>query len=275
MRLQDLRVAFLACCLLATGCDRGTPTTPTDTSADVAEPEPTEECILTMGWDPWEPYHYMDPTGEVRGLDVEIVSAAARDVGCELRFERDAFANLLFRLRNGDIDLITGATITPEREEFATFSEPCRTETFALYVRAGESGQFAGDNLESLLEKRMRIGITNDYIYGDPITALQSDPDYAALFVGAELGEINADRLVNMEIDGFLEDKFVASTVMRRRGLEEDIEAHPLDLGLSGDVHLMFSKASVPGDLVARINESLARLNENGDIARLSRRYLP
>lgn len=261
------------------GCDSSAP--PGEDQATVVEEDvavvagkSADSCHLTMGWDPWEPYHYMNPVGEINGLDVEIVSAIAADADCEVSFERDSWANLLTRIRDGSVDLISGATLTPERESYAHFSKPFRKETFALFIRAGERDQFSGATLRELIDAGMKVGITEAYIYGDEVRAMQDDPAYSDRFFPADLGETSAGRMFDGEIDGFIEDIFVASSMIRRRGLEDDIDTHPVDIGGSNDVRLMFSRSSVDGELVARFDESLGHLRESGEYENIRSRYL-
>lgn len=236
-------------------------------SADVS-------CQLTMGWDPWEPYHYMDPKGQHQGLDFELVRAIAREAGCSVDFERDSWANLLASVRAGDIDLISGATLTPEREAYALFSEPYRTERFAMYVRAGDEDRYAGATLEEMLAEGMRIGVTDAYIYGPTVQALQDDPRYDDQFVIAAVGETSATRLLDGVIDAFLEDIFVATSVLRRRGLEKLVEEHPMTLESGGEVRLMFSRASVPDEVLARFDAGLRSLRETGRYEAIEGQYI-
>ena len=275
-----MRLAMLAALSLAvfglSGCSQETP--PPATSAtdrpETAAPPPASEpsCRLTMGWDPWEPYHYLDPAGEERGLDVELVSAIAASADCEIEFERDSWASLLRRVAAGEVDLVSGATQTPERDEYAQFSDPYRQEAFVLFTRSGGDDRFTGSTLAEMLTDGMRIGVTDGYLYGELVENLRDDPRFTEQFVVADIGETNATRLMNGEIDGFLEDRFVAAAVIRRRGLEDDVNA-----GLvisSNDVRLMFSRASVDPTLIARFNESMAGLRRDGDFDAIQSRYL-
>jgi polar amino acid transport system substrate-binding protein len=232
------------------------------------------ECSLTMGWDPWEPYHYMDPTGELSGFDIQVVRALADSVGCRVEFRRESWADLLNHVASGDVDLISGATLTEDRERFAIFSDPYRSEEFALYVRSGAATGMGGSSLRELLEGGLRIGVTDAYLYGDEVTALQDDPAFASQFVAATMGEISATRLLDGEIDGFIEDIFVATAAIRRRGLENDIAVYPLALQSGGDVRFMFSRASVEEGLVRRIDAALAELRESGRYKEIEDRYL-
>lgn len=264
---------FLALALLAGACAPDQPPSAPDGRPPVAAPATGDSCSLTMGWDPWEPYHYRDVGGQVHGLDIELVSAIANAAGCSIDFDQEDWATLLGRLRDGEIDILSGATRTAAREQFAWFSEPYREEEFRLYVRSGEAGKFSGDSLEALVAAGMTVGTTLEYVYGPEVDDLQDDERYAANFSGAAFGELNVGRLLDFEIDGFLEDLFVAATIIRKRGLEDTIEAHPLAVS-SGPVHLMFSRKSLDSATVQRLNEGLARIRASGEYQRIVDRYL-
>ena len=285
MRLATIAAATIFVLTLS-GCGRDSPEpaasspTPAPTQDTAAAPgpapapaEPTEvACTLTMGWDPWEPYHYLEPGGEERGLDVELVRAIASHAGCEVDFERDSWANLLRRVADGDVDVITGATRTSERDAYALFSEPYRQEAFVLFTRTADAARFGGGSLGDKLAAGMRIGVTDAYVYGDDVEALRDNPDLADQFISAEIGETNVTRLLNGDIDGFLEDRFVAAAILRRKGLEADIAGDAVVT--SSDVRLMFSRASVEPGLVERINDSMGALRGSGEFDAIQARYL-
>lgn len=241
------------------------------TETEEAAPEP---CRLTVGWDPWEPYHYAPVGNRVQGLDVDLIGAMADRVGCELAWEQGSWASLLQLLPSGGIDLLPGATRTPEREDFAYFSEPYRKESFRVHVRADEAEQWAGRSLTELLENGFRLGLTRGYIYGEQVEEVLDDPQWQDQLVEVPVGELNFLNLMDFRIDGFLEDPFVAASIDHRRDWGVTFEDLPLDVH-SGDVHLMFSKTSVDAALVERFNEALAEMRQSGEHQRILDRYMP
>jgi polar amino acid transport system substrate-binding protein len=247
---------------------------PPAAAQDAAVTRPPGDCHLTMGWDPWPPFHFTGFGGELTGFDVDLVSALAADVGCELAFERDSWATLLARVRDGNIDLVTGATMTPERQEFALFSEPVRREEFALFVRVGELGNWEAENLRELMERGLRLGITEAYVYDDSVEEILEDPAYADKVLRSRFGEANIGRLLDGEIDAFVEDVFAARTMIRRLGFEGAISRHRMKLGEGTDVRIMYSRSSVSSELVAGFDRSLVQLKESGDYDTLRQRYL-
>jgi polar amino acid transport system substrate-binding protein len=235
-------------------------------------PETEAPCQLTMGWDPWEPYHFSTAGDEVQGLDIELVTALADQVGCELAFIQGNWASLLSLIRVGELDLLPGATHTPEREEFSWFSAPYREETFLLYVRVDEARDWEADSLQSLLDQEFRLGVTQGYIYGDPINELQMDEQYSDNFVEAAVAELNFANLMDHTIDGFVEDPFVAAAIDRRRNWGLDIEPLALEFGY-GQVHLLFSRESVDEELVHEFDQALRTIRADGTYDRIMGRY--
>lgn len=233
----------------------------------------SEPCHLSMGWDPWEPYHYKPVGDRVQGLDVDLIEAMAERAGCELEWQQGSWASMLQLVRSGDLDLLAGATRTPEREEFARFSQPYRQESFRIFARADETGKWSDMSLTGLLENGFRLGLTHGYIYGEKVTQVLDDPRWQDQLVEVPVGELNFLNLMDFNIDGFLEDPFVAASIDNRRDWGMHFEALPLDLH-SGEVHLMFSKASVDAETVERFDEALDELRSGGQHERILKRYL-
>ena len=270
----SLIIVFLLTLAACDGVDPGKDkAVPTENAAAYVAPEPAEECTLIVGWDPWEPYQYQDLGGELRGLDVELIRGIATRIGCKTRFLASDWASLLEMLKKGEVDMLPGATKTAGRAKFAMFSDPYRDETFALFVRAGEKGRFKADSLSDLLKRGFRIGVVSQYLYGEEITALQDSAEFGDLFVSVPISELNFSNLINFEADGFLEDPFVAAAVIRKKGLAEEVESHRIVIK-TGEVRLMFAKASVERSLVDAINVALQEHESDGSFAALLDKYL-
>jgi polar amino acid transport system substrate-binding protein len=208
----------------------------------------------------------------VQGLDVDLIGAMAERAGCELEWEQGSWASMLQLVRSGDLDLLPGATRTPEREAFAHFSQPYRRESFRIHVRADEAEKWSGMSLTELLENDFRLGLTRGYIYGEAVERVLDDPGWADQLVEVPVGELNFLNLMDFRIDGFLEDPFVAASIDHRRDWGVTFEALPLDV-YSGDVHLMFSQSGVDMATIERFDRALSELRENGEHQRILDRY--
>ena len=229
------------------------------------------DCNLTMGMDAWEPYQYMSVGNTVSGLDVELVQAVTAGMGCSLDVVQGSWVELLTLLKDGDVDFVLGASKTEEREQFAYFSEPYRQERFQLYVRK-EQAALPSDSLKAFVEAGHKVGIVNEYYYGDEMAALYADDTLREQFVGAIISELNMARLLDEEIDGLLEDSFVGASILRRKGLDKYIQPHSISLGAS-DVYVMFSQDSVSEAQVEQFNAGLVKLRDSGRYNQIVDKY--
>ncbi len=249
---------------------------PAEAAAETDEgaAELTGDCELVMGWDPYEPYQFADLDGNVRGLDVELVQEMAKQAGCALRFEQKDWAGLLTDLRDGRVSVLAGASRIAERESYALFSVPYRKESFALYVRAGEADSWQAETLAELVAPplNMRIGITDGYLYGAEVDALLDDAVLGKKFLSAPFSEAHAANLMDKRIDGMLEDPFVATAMIRRKALSDFIIRSGLQIE-TGEVALMFSKASVSTDTVEAFNAALEAMRKDGRYDAIIKRY--
>ena len=230
------------------------------------------KCNITMGWDPWEPYMYMEPNGSVNGLDIELIKAISSAANCHVTFIQDDWMSLLKKIQAGEIDMVAGASITEKRKLYSMFSAPYRQESFSLYIRAGESAEFK-PTLQGILDEGKKLGITTDYIYGDTVSQLQDNPKYIDSFVNAPIGEVNYSNLLENNIDAFIEDPFVGAYKLKIKGIKDKIEQLPLVIH-SGEVHLMFSIKSVEHTTVEKLNDGLEKIKQNGLYDKILRKYL-
>ena len=125
----------LALCLAIAGCR--------DAARDTAAvPAPDDGGPLVLVVMPeLQPYAWLDETsGEVRGIDIDIVRDAAARLGRPLEIRQIPFGDLLPTLRRGEADFAAGAiTITEGRRRDADFSAPYAVEGSAFLYRAGDS----------------------------------------------------------------------------------------------------------------------------------------
>ncbi|MCC5827157.1 ABC transporter substrate-binding protein [Alkalimonas sp.] len=231
----------------------------------------TADCQLTMGFDAWEPYQYVGVGNVVTGLDVEIVHAIAKSMGCSVAMQQGTWVELLSALRDGEVDFVLGASMTDDRQQFAYFSDPYREERFILYVRRYEANM-PYSTITDFVKAGHKLGIVNEYYYGDEITALYTSDDHHSQFVGAIISEMNMARLIDEEIDGFLEDSFVGASILRRKGLDQYIEPHGIRLE-SSQVYVMFSRASVGEAMVEKFNAGLAQIKASGVYQQIIDKY--
>ncbi len=88
--------------------------------------KPPEKKILVVGTNtPFPPFEYVE-NGVVTGFDIEVIRALAQKAGYDdIEVKDMAFDSLITALQQGQIDAIAaGMTITPERQEQVSFTDP-------------------------------------------------------------------------------------------------------------------------------------------------------
>lgn len=85
------------------------------------------------------PLNMRDKSGEIVGLEVELIHALAESMGLEAKLVPKPFAELLPALESGEVDLvISGVTITPDRNARVAFAGPYFVSGKSLLTRSKE-----------------------------------------------------------------------------------------------------------------------------------------
>ena len=223
--------------------------------------ESNSPCHLTFGWTEWKPFQYLNAQGKIEGLQIDLLRAVTSKIGCKLSFVKGSWAQLLNQIKLGEVDIIASATETKERLEHALFSKPYRTDTFAIYVRSNEREKYELGSIRQLKQSKFRLALTDGYLYGDEIESWKDDPNYKSFISYANLNEENFRRLLNGEIDGFIEVPMVVSYLIRSHELKNRVSALSFSmLGLESSY--MFSKKSVSPLTVERFNQALTKIKK-------------
>lgn len=236
--------------------------------------------VLRGGWYLWDPYQFVesrDGNRKLTGMDVDFTRAAARAAGFEVDYAYRPWHQHIAQLRNGEADIATGATWTAERATFMHFSKPYRQETNVLYLPRGMAPRYPFSDTEGMLQmvrsSGFRLGVISGYAFADPaITAYVADPANAARITFADNDYDNFRNLMSGRIDGFIADRLVAATTAWRGGWRDKVEEHPIRITV--DIHLVFSKATVPVETVHRFDQAIQNLQNNGEAQRIFGNYI-
>lgn len=266
-------------CLLLFGCKPAetqtsavsTPDAVTKVAETPAEPK-AAPCQLKLGFESWEPYQYVGLEQQASGLDIEIVQAVAGRMNCTLVLQHGTWQELLGQFRQGQLDVLLGASKTPAREEFALFSDPYRAEQFQLFVRKDDADKYKFESVAEMVAAKHKVGLISDYYYGEQISALYSDEHMRPQFVESSMSEQNIAVLLDDQVDAVLEDSFVGAAIIRRKGLEQEVQAHSIKLDET-PIYVMFSKSTVQPEQVSSFNQALQQLKDSGDYQLLVGKY--
>jgi polar amino acid transport system substrate-binding protein len=163
-----------------------------------AEPQVTtlEEGILTVGTDlPYPPFEYREG-GEMAGFDVAIMDEIAGRLGLQTEWVDSPFDTIFTDLAAGQFDVvISGATITPEREEQVNFSEPYFRSLQALVV-SGDSGIASFEDLGDGDSVSVQSGTTGEAWAEENLqpngVEIRAFPEYPPVYNALEAGQVDA-----------------------------------------------------------------------------------
>jgi polar amino acid transport system substrate-binding protein len=233
-----------------------------DITVPVEKQVPDNNCKFVLGFDAWEPYQYVDVGERVAGLDIELIATVVKDMGCQLTYQQGTWVDLLMALRQGEVDILLGASKTQARKKFALFSDAYRMEEFSLYIRKSDKVRANYKTISEFSKNNSRIGIVEDYVYGPDVSMLLDTPATSKYFVNAIMGEINVARLLDEDIDGYLEDSFVGASLLRRKALSKYIVAQGITIK-TGNAYVMFSQMSVTPEQLRNFNTQLAKVKSS------------
>jgi len=211
-----------------------------------------EKGVITIATSPdYPPFEFIDDEGAVAGLDIDLINAIAEEMGVTVEISQMGFDSIIGAVKAGQVDIgVSGFTVTEERKESVDF-----TVTY-----------FTGGQVIIAKQAGMETGI-------------KSAADLKGKLVGAQLGttgEEAANAIEGAEVRPY-EDFLVAIQDLKSGNIDavvgdilvaEGVVAKNMDLGIVGDplnaeeTAIIVAKGN--DDLVAALNEAIAKIKENG-----------
>ncbi|WP_209011871.1 ABC transporter substrate-binding protein [Roseibium aggregatum] len=210
------------------------------------------------------PFTFVDTvTQQPTGAMVDLAKAIAHDNALKAQFEIMAFPALIPALKSGKIDLISaGMFVKDERKKIVNFSTPVYAFGETMFVAANDplnykigdlKGEVVGAQIGSTFAHSLQgLGIFRQVKLYDSIADIMRD---------VKLGRIKA---------GFGDQPIVAYQLSQNSALGvrmvEDYQ--PID---RGQVSLAVAKDNP--ELSKRLEASIAKFKENGELAKIFARY--
>lgn len=124
---------------------------------------------LTVGADPFPPYQYIDKEGNVSGLDYDVVKSIIDKMGYKAEYVIKEWSTVEQMFNRKEIDIIFQVQKTPEREMNWCFSEKLRDAVTSIIT---PFDNIAFHNINEIFEKRGKLGVIQNYQYGEPIDSV-------------------------------------------------------------------------------------------------------
>ncbi len=223
----------------------------------------------------YPPFSVTD-AGVADGFSVELLKAVAQEIGMDIDFRIDTWISLKDELEAGELDVLPLVGYNEEREKYFDFSVPYIIVRGNIFVRSEDVGVIQseediygkslivmrGDNAH---EYAVNKGWSDDLILTDTYTEafeLLSSGEYDAVIAQSLVGEklINELNLKNVEPLYIYDEDGVTKARMQLTDFEQK-----------------FCFAVKEGDavLLARLNEGLAIVSENGIYDELYTKWFP
>jgi polar amino acid transport system substrate-binding protein len=205
-----------------------------------------------------EPFVFEDEQkpGQIRGFEVEIADALARELGVRAKFMQNDWSNLVPALERGDFDVIlNGLEETPERRERIRLSAPYYTYGETLTVRAGSPFK----NLSDLAGKR--VGTLNQTVAHD---ILKASPLETVLYEGQQepYMDLAKGRTDAVLLDHVIADRY-GCVLPELRCLPDDVARGHYVLGIGKGA----------AQLHAEIDRALGNVRRSGELERILTRW--
>ena len=200
---------------------------------------------------------------ELQGFEVDFINAIAAETGDEVNFVTMSFSGLVGALDSGRIDTIANQiTITPEREEKFTFSQPYVFDGAQVVVKAGNESTIG--SVEDLSGKTVAVNL------GSNFEQLLNDlPNAEQIDIRTYESNIAQDTALG-RVDAFVMDRVSSAQL---------IAESPLPLALAGKPFseirnaLPFRDDAEGTALRDRVDAAITKLKEDGTLSEISQKW--
>ncbi|SIS24511.1 polar amino acid transport system substrate-binding protein [Aquipseudomonas alcaligenes] len=206
------------------------------------------------------------------GIFVELTRDIFAEAGIQVRYETRNWARVLQEVRRGDINAAIGAGYD-DAPDFLFGETPVALSRNCFYTLQDSSWRYVG--VESL--PAVRIGVINDYSYGEPINGYIAGPhaqgDRVQVAAGNKALDLNLTKLRHGRLDAVLENSWVIQSRLAELGRSGELrEAGCREPDMP--IFLAFSPARADSSrYVDLFEQGLRRYRADGRLQALLDRY--
>jgi polar amino acid transport system substrate-binding protein len=209
---------------------------------------------------------YVDPSNPTGGLSMEIIRAAYKTQGHEVKIEYAPWARAEAGVQSGIYDILPNMWFTEARSKQFLFSTPYLNNTIRFIKLKGDPFEFNG--VESL--KGKKVGVTRGYAYSEAFrnSNLFSREDANDLFT-------NLKKLQAKRIDLTLDDEAVTHYTISQNNPRLFAELELVGGSLSVNPLYVVSGVKNPNhkEWIDAFNEGLKVIKKDGTLAAIFKKY--
>lgn len=248
--------AVMGLAMLTAGCGDNA------TSSDNASSGSGDAKTLKVGTNAdFAPFEFQgEGSDEYQGFDMDIIRAVGKEMGVNVEINNIAFDGLIPALQSGNIDIaISGMSITDERKQQVTFSDPYYDSGLTAMVKADNNdiNSFADLNGKKIA---VQIGTTGaEEAKKIPNAQVKEMNSSADTFLELKAGNVDA-VLNDKPVNDYYMVKNSDSTVKR---VGEKLTSESYGIALKKD----------NTELAAKINAAIQKLKENGQYNEIYKKW--
>ncbi len=206
-------------------------------------------------------------------LDRDLVGYIFAAAGCQLVETTQPIKRVLAGIRAGRIDALAGASRTPEREAYGTFSLPYRDEQIVMFMHKATVGTLPIKTVEQLVPYKVKIGVSLGAWYGPAFQRLVAPGSgFRGMLLPTDESTLLFNLLIQRRADIILSDLYYGQFFLRQQGLEDEIVHHPVPVH-QDRVHLLFSKTALEPEDVAVIDAAIKTSIQRAEYQAILARY--
>jgi len=234
---------------------------------------------LKGGWYPWDPFQYLKNPSDsttLTGLDIELQKLILKKAGFLVEIAPVSWKQHQEDLKTGKRDYAMGAFYSEERaRDF--YMAPYRFEENSLFALRKNLAKFTFSNVKEFLtyirKNNVKVGVVEGYRYGDTdINDFINDPKNNDIIVKSETDDHNLNFLLNGNIQAFLADRIVGSTIIWRQNVGRNVGEK--NLGIKAPIYMLMSKKTLTESQFHAISQSIAKIKHSSEYARVVSWYL-
>jgi len=216
---------------------------------------------LVVGTDAtYAPMEYIDDSGEIVGIDIDIINAIAEEMGLELEVKNIGWDPLFPALKNDEIDFaVSSITITEKRQKDFDFTDPYYVANQLILVPEDSDIESFAD----LEDKRVSVQIsTTGHIVVQELLG-ETNPN----IVAAETMPIAITEMINGNADAAVGDNSTVNEYIKNNPdtKMKTIEDDSFEKEYYG---LMVNKGNV--EVLNILNEGIKKIKENGKLKEIT-----
>ncbi len=219
----------------------------------------SEKKQLIMATNPeFPPYEFRDGN-KIVGIDAEIAEAIAKDLGMELKIEGMEFDSIILAVDSGKADIgVAGMTVTEDRKENVDFTDSYATSTQVIIIKEDNKDITKPEDLKGK-EVGVQTGTT-----GDLYVSEKEEITVSRFSKGMEA----VQSLTQGKIDAVVIDREPAKEfVKENKGIKIVDKEYTKE-----DYAIAVKKGNT--ELVNKINASLKKLKESGELQKIVDKYI-